>query len=228
MRKTIVALLLCAAAGIAAGADGTARMDGAIRDKQGRPAAGVTVLVMETSPRTDQAPPEARFPITDEGGSFSAWKLPAGTYRVCVDSWQAKLLNPCEWGGAPVVTVAQGEIAGIGALELTRGRLVKVRIKDPEKMKDRMSGGDFNVFVRPVAWTPDRQPHFARPGTSGPGVHEFEILAPADTDLEVGIDASNAAVSDEQDRPVTAATRIPVKAGEGGAEPVVTFTMRPK
>ncbi|MBY0506724.1 MAG: hypothetical protein K2X03_22585 [Bryobacteraceae bacterium] len=111
--------LLSGAAGIAGTVDGVPP--------------GKAEQVRVTVVRTEPASPLAVASIAlAKDGSFALNALPAGTYRVCVNSTEGDFVDTCTWGlPATSVTVSGAQKLAAQKFTLTSGVRFKVRIDDP-------------------------------------------------------------------------------------------------
>jgi hypothetical protein len=69
--------------------------------------------------------------ITARDGTFALPYVPAGDYVLCASNAAAAALNPCIWGGAPQVKIANGLNATGQAIRMAAGATLLVHLDDP-------------------------------------------------------------------------------------------------
>ena len=112
-------------------------------------APGKADQVRVTAVRTEPATPLTVASIgLAKDGSFTLTSLPPGTYRVCIQSTDGDVVDPCGWGlTAPSVTVAANQKLAAQKFSLTKGIRLKVRIDDPNGHLQQKSGEAFAPHV---------------------------------------------------------------------------------
>ncbi len=139
---------------VAQSASGTGTLAGSVRDANGAPLAGISVLYTSLAPQSAPLPPGSVMPAnvvsgsvsSDTSGDFFVSGLPAGTYALCTQSPSAPYLDLCTWKPGVTVRVPAGGSAS-EALVLARGVYLNVRVNDPSHLLPQAVDGP---------WTPRR------------------------------------------------------------------------
>jgi Carboxypeptidase regulatory-like domain len=192
LRRIVLLIITIPLAGqLAAAQVASAQMNGAIQDEMGRPLAGARVvytrntrLVHGKDGKYQDAPGESRFSAqvtTDAIGRYQVPNLPPGDYDLCSDA--PGYLATCEWTGWRRASVAQAQVLENGAMQLTKGVTVNIRINDPLSL---LKGA--NTIASPlVVGVRDRSGRL-HPGRETPvsgGSHVFQVDVPYGTALNV-------------------------------------------
>jgi len=159
---------------------------GMLRDEADKPAAGILVNVVWVA----GAMPKGFQPLStlsDANGLFSFPGLQAGLYRVCPGPLNG-LLNPCEWFDNP-----PSALLGAGPLSraelrivLVRGRLLNIRVEDPEA-KLQVSAKGVADHVVSVSVRSPKGIHMAPQALADAGGVSHMLVVPAGVSLGVDV-----------------------------------------
>jgi hypothetical protein len=69
--------------------------------------------------------------VTARDGRFALPFVPDGDYVLCASNGAAAALNPCTWGGATLVKIANGQQAPGQAIRMAAGATLQVHLDDP-------------------------------------------------------------------------------------------------
>jgi hypothetical protein len=69
--------------------------------------------------------------VTGHDGSFAIPYVPTGDYVLCASNAAAAALNPCTWGGAPLIKMANGMHASNQSIRMAAGATLQVHLDDP-------------------------------------------------------------------------------------------------
>jgi hypothetical protein len=109
---------------------------GTVSGPDGKPLSGASVWanLVSLPPRPvdgTSAVPVLRA-VSAGDGTFTISGLPAGQYRLCSNHSTAGALNPCIWGGAPLVQVSSVQLnATAPAIRMQTGVPLQVHLDDP-------------------------------------------------------------------------------------------------
>jgi hypothetical protein len=125
------ATMVCTSAQIAQGS-----ISGIVYGPDGKPLAGTTVWANIVSPVSLPVDRNSTVPalttVSASDGSYTLSKVPAGEYVVCARNAAVAALNPCPWGGAPLVQIATGHLNMTGeAIHMAAGTTLQVHLDDP-------------------------------------------------------------------------------------------------
>src|SRR5258708_4028785 len=103
----LTASSMCATAQLIQGA-----ISGNVYGPDGKPLAGTTVWANIVSPVPRPVDRSSTIPVlttvSAADGSYTLSNVPAGEYVVCARNAAIAALNPCPWGGAPMVQITSG------------------------------------------------------------------------------------------------------------------------
>jgi hypothetical protein len=78
----------------------------------------------------------ARTTTVDPQGNFGFENVEPGHYRICAEASHVNYWNNCWWGEPTEVDVVAGGIVGPVAVNVGAAEKVRVRIKDPKKLRE--------------------------------------------------------------------------------------------
>jgi hypothetical protein len=137
-RFRIGALLgvLLTASSICAQAQSLGTISGTVYGPDGKPLAGTTVWANLVSPAPRPVDHNSTTPVltavSAADGSYALSNVPSGEYVVCARNAAVAALNPCAWGGAPLVQMAGGGLNMSGqAIRMAAGATLQVHLDDP-------------------------------------------------------------------------------------------------
>ena len=181
---------------------------GKVLDTAGKPVYQAKVRAVRLHPTRFTSSPVR----TDIAGNFTIGNLGDGTYSLCATANpRRQLLDDCFWldasGSAPVtpksLRIAGGQATGNTTVQMQRGRIIQVQVKDTAKTlgSRHPRGGARTVQVHLVGprGTMPRALHSTRPERDG---QSYEILAPANIPMRVRVEGVGIAVADELLRPL--------------------------
>lgn len=137
-------------------------------------------------------------------GTFKLSGAPSGDYIICARNGAAAALNPCTWGGAPLVKIgATASVSGV-AIQMLPAVTLQVHVDDPAGHlfadEGKKPGAYFLLGLStargflpiPIA-------------ASGSTVREYKLLVPPNTTHNVMISTKYFKVSDDKGGPIDAA-----------------------
>ena len=91
--------------------------------------------------------------LTGKGGTFSFAKLPAGTYRLCIQAPGTDLLDPCRWR-IPIMVKVDGktDVSNM-RIALEQGVPLKIRIDDAGQLLEKNEGKTKGTHLLVGVWT---------------------------------------------------------------------------
>jgi hypothetical protein len=202
-------------------------ISGTVYGPDAKPLAGTTVWANIVSPvsrpvdRNSGVPVLTTVSATD--GSYTLSNVPPGDYVVCARNAAVAALNPCAWGGAPLVQIATGRLNMSGeAIRMAAGATLQVHLDDP--------GG----FLAANAAKPGASlllglatPHgfMPLPITASTGnSRDYKLLVPFNTTHSVMISTRYFKLSDAAGAPFSAASQtIPVTIPAGTQASVINL-----
>jgi hypothetical protein len=199
-----VALFLAAltSAAVAAPPEKTAEIGGRILDESKKPVPNAIVVAHLSSIDGPVAATESAGAVTDERGRFTITGLGGGAYWLCVDVPQTDFLNPCGWSDPPpLVRVERGKQSANNDVQLERGVMIHIRVEDPQKLVT--TPGKEVANFRPVMFAKGK-PHWGVWSSSGRNGHDYVLVAPADTDFDLGAQGDELQVDDESGKALDA------------------------
>ena len=114
----------------------TSAVLGTVSGPDGKPLSGASVWanLVSLPPRPvdrNSAVPALRA-LSAGDGTFTLSGLPAGQYRICSNHSSAGALNPCMWGGAPLVQLGSAQLnVTATAIRMAAGVPLQVHLDDP-------------------------------------------------------------------------------------------------
>ncbi len=142
--------------------------------------------------------------LVDKNGEFRVTDLRAGTYRLCVDAINQKLLDPCIWGAPLRVTVGSpaSDISGL-KLRLKRGARLQFHLNDPEGLLRGPENAVATGAVDMGVWLPRGEYIPMRTVKRGKNERVFEAIVPPMTHIRLQLRAVGVQIAqllDAQDR----------------------------
>ena len=200
------------------------QIQGAVVAPNGQPVARASVTAqLQRSPGT--APFRAGA-FTEANGSFVISDVPPGLYLVCVQVPGTTFLNPCTWSAAPPsATVAAGQTASAGTIQLETGYLVKARLNDSGRLLQTDEGRVAGARVQVGVWTPNGFFLPLRVRTRNAVSRELELPVPFGTSVALSARSGFYDLADENNAQVDAnqGARIPIQASPDTPPRVHTF-----
>ena len=211
---------------------GSAQFKGVILDELGRPLFGARVIYTR-KPRTvpgkdgkwQDAPGEWQFSsqvTTDASGHYQIPQLPSGDYDLCVDA--PGHLATCEWTAWLRATVAQGQALDNGAIQLTKGVTVTIRINDSLSLLKAAS-----TMASPlVVGVRDRSGrlHPGRETAANGSSHSFQVDVPYGTPLSIWLHSWRFLLTDSTGATIDHwGAQFPFQVPANGTAPTFVFTI---
>jgi hypothetical protein len=132
---TLVAVLTAATTICAPAQTTQGSISGIIYGPDGKPLGGAKVWANIVSKVARPVDRNSALPIlstvTGHDGSFAISDVPTGDYVLCASHAAATALNPCTWGGAPLIKMANGMHASNQAIRMAPGATLQVHLDDP-------------------------------------------------------------------------------------------------
>ena len=109
---TLLPVLLTASSICAPAQSVQGTISGTVYGPDAKPLAGTTVWANIVSPVSRPVDRSSVVPVLSTvsaaDGSYTLSNVPAGEYVVCARNAAIAALNPCPWGGAPMVQITSG------------------------------------------------------------------------------------------------------------------------
>ncbi len=157
-------------------------------------------------------------------GSFTLSQVPAGDYVLCAKNSSVDALNPCAWGGAVRVQIANGNLSVAGqAIRMAAGVTLQVHLDDPSghlaTHEGKTPGANMIVGVA-TAHGFHPLPITASSGNS----RDYKLLVPFDVTNNVSVSTRFFKLNDEGGTPLSATgPTIPVRFSAGTPAKVVNL-----
>ena len=161
-----------------------------------------------TATRLDGKSPES-FTVPASGSGFYRFEgLTPGQYRLCAQSQDGVFVDPCDWGGAPVVALNAGDRLPSVPILVQRARLLKVFVANAGVFIERVAASakaDLVVGVRA-----DSSPRQFRPalhvGTAA-DAYEYRVAVPIGVQVTLEVKSKQLRLQDSIGRDANAASR---------------------
>jgi hypothetical protein len=216
------ATMVCTSAQIAQGS-----ISGIVYGPDGKPLAGTTVWANIVSPVSLPVDRNSTVPalttVSASDGSYTLSKVPAGEYVVCARNAAVAALNPCPWGGAPLVQIATGHLNMTGeAIHMAAGTTLQVHLDDPAGLLAANAAKPGASLILGLATQHGFMP---LPITASTGSsRDYKLLVPFNTTHNVMISTRYFKLSDATGAPFSAASQtIPVTIPSGTQASVINL-----
>ena len=197
---------------------------GTLLSPDGQPVARATVLAqLEAGPG---AQPFRANAFSGPDGSFLVSNLPAGQYRICIQVPGTAFLDPCTWSAAPPsATVAAGQTASAGNIQVETGYLVKARLTDSNRLLQADEGRVRGVHLQIGIWTPEGFFVPMRVRTRRAGSRDLELPVPFGTAVALSARSGSYDLTNETNTRVDPlrGARIPIQAAPDTPPTIYTF-----
>ena len=157
-------------------------------------------------------------------GSYTLSQVPAGDYVLCAKNSSVDALNPCAWGGAVRVQIANGNLSVSGqAIRMAPGVTLQVHLDDPSghlaTHEGKTPGANMIVGVATA------QGFHPLPITASSGNgRDYKLLVPFDVTNNVSVSTRFFKLNDEGGTPLSATgPTIPVRFSAGTPAKVVNL-----
>lgn len=147
-------------------------------------------LVREAGPQDDAKRflGEARSTVVDPEGFFGFADLKAGRYRLCAVAEHAGHWSSCQWGGAVVFDLAQGEMKYDVALTVGPAVRVRVVIEDATGLRAKAKDEEKDPMAFSVLLSAEgRVPVPMQVEKDEAAQLVYSLLAPGDRDLKIKV-----------------------------------------
>jgi hypothetical protein len=216
MRTVLVGVtaLVCFAQGPERGA----AISGRVVGSDGKPVAGIALLVTPAAVKAGEANPGVFTATSGADGTYSVGSLPAGEYNICASDEGGRLVNPCTWSGPVAVTLAAGQSRTGVQLQMEAAGEVVVEIRDPGQ---RLASGAHSVMVGIPA------PYIfvaAAGDVRTAGLRTYRATVPLDREIDISIVTGTLALTDEAGKELKKGEdmlRVRVPRGQGEKTVVV-------
>jgi len=191
-RIGVLLLVLVAATSLdalAQSAQGT--VSGTVYGPDGKPLGGTSVWANLVSPAPRPVDRSSNIPalsaVTAADGTFLLSHVPVGDYVLCAKNAGAAALNPCAWGGAPRIQIANGRLNVPGeAIRMATGGTLQVHLEDPGGLLAAYEGKAPGATLIMSLATPHGL--FPLPITASGGTsRDYKLLAPLNVTLNLSI-----------------------------------------
>jgi len=192
-RNQFVAIVLCAIVGavfapgqsVGAKTPSPGSIQGLVTDPTGKPVAGTAVWAIRAFSSVPVSVPISVAVNTDAKGFYLFPTMAPASYRICVGSEGAMLLDPCAWSANPPIwNLESGQSAKVN-IELVQGVFVHVRVDDPSgaiaKVEQSSSG---SAFIVSGLSTSGQRVHFLEVVSDASG-RTFRALIPSGNNVQV-------------------------------------------
>lgn len=204
----------------------TNTLSGHVRDERLRPVHGAVVSVSLSPPPGARAKPFLLTAKTARDGTFAV-SVPPGSYRYCAQLPNSELLDSCAWAARPgTIETSGGKAFAAPPITLKRGYALEVAVEDTGKLLSGLSangpakplligirGG--NGMFTPLVEQPKR-------GES----HEFRLLVPRDTPLELSLFSREVTLADGKGAAVDAKRGVKIPVNLSGSRTQRRFTFK--
>jgi hypothetical protein len=162
-----------------------------IKSDTGQPLPSVTVVAAQKGLSASQRPVLAKS-TADSLGKFTL-VVPPGQYTICT-SGGGTYLDPCQWGGANVVTLATGSTA-VADLRLEKGQSLTVRLHDSTGVLSQ-PGTSPGETVTVVVTIPGRNNYFLPVIYRNERILDLGASVPVSTQTRVVVSSGKITLSD--------------------------------
>ena len=194
-------------------------------DASGSPISGAIVTAFRTTP---QLPAYRMQGTTANDGTFSLGSLPAGSYRLCVQSLQDGFLDPCTLAtSSAAIRVIDGQTSSSNTVRLKTGGLVRVVVNDPGQYLQSAASGQAASRVLALLMGSNGMATPMPPTKSSATGLQFQSTVVMDTPYKVILLGQNVSLNDSNGNKVAVnATANTVQVPSGSPAPVtLTFTV---
>lgn len=190
-------------------------ISGTAVDEKGTPVqANVTVIALGFTQQKFTAP----------NGAFVFSPVPAGAYLLCGEALPKvtlattpgsdRPLDSCAWldVSSPKITIAAGELRSGVKVTVKQGRLITVRVNDPQKLlppkKGQDSGNELSLTIAGPTGFVRRIPILAEDANG----RTHGIVVPYDTPHQLSIQSTTFSLTDQSDRDFSALAPLAIQA----------------
>jgi hypothetical protein len=128
--RVAAGISLCLASALAQSAS-TGSITGWVFGTNGKPLAGVIVLINARPDLVNPVTPFNATAVTIADGSFTLTSVPDGTYSLCPHPPTTSVVAPCNWSTEPRVTVTNGASVLAAPIPLQAAADLYIRVNDP-------------------------------------------------------------------------------------------------
>ncbi len=184
-------------------------ISGTVYGPDAKPLAGTTVWANLVSPAPRPVDRNSKIPVlttvTAADGSYTLSNVPTGEYVVCARNAAVAALNPCPWGGAPLVQITSGRTNMSGeAIRMAAGATLQVHLDDPAGLLDANAAKPGASLLLGLATQHGFMP---LPITASTGnSRDYKLLVPFNTTHNVMISTRYFKLSDATGAPFSAAS----------------------
>ncbi len=118
----------------------TGQIKGWVLGTNGKPVAGVAVLINSRPRAKDSLTPFNSSAVTGSDGSFAVPAVPDGSYSVCPHPRSAAELPPCSWSTEPRVVVTSAQTVFLPPIQMQAAVDFYVRVNDPNGTRAASEG----------------------------------------------------------------------------------------
>jgi hypothetical protein len=166
---------------------GTGTITGSVVTAKGNPVAGATVLVLSRFP-LDGSTKFTAFDATvttAKDGTFSVTGVPSGRFAVCPALDGSRYLPPCMWSSEPVVVLSEGQSAKTGAITMSEGVDLYVRVDDTKSSRSSKEGRQAGASLMLGVKAPNGVVFPIPQAATDKGGADHHLVVPVETDLTV-------------------------------------------
>jgi hypothetical protein len=155
------------------------------------PISAAKVLAVQGTTSIKQEPVMVEA-TTDTAGKY-AMTVPPGAYQLCTHN--ANLyLNPCQWGGAPAVTITAASPAAI-SIKLAKGARLVLRVHDSKQVLKQVESVHGDSITPVVTW-PAGLPLFLPIASDNGRTRDYAATVPANAPLRLSLGTHKVTLSD--------------------------------
>lgn len=165
-------------------------IQGLVTDSTGKPVTGTAVWAIRAFSSAPVSAPISVSVNTDAKGFYLFPTMAPASYRICVGSEGAMLLDPCAWSANPPIwNLESGQSAKVN-IELVQGVFVHVRVDDPSgaiAKAEQASNG--SALIVSGSSTSGQRIHFLEVFSDASG-RTFRALVPTGDTVQVQLGTS--------------------------------------
>jgi len=189
-----VLVVMTALSALAQVAERGASIAGTVVGVDGKPVAGVRVMVTPAAVKEGEANPGVFLAVSGADGVYTIAVLAEGEYNVCASDEQRRFVNPCTWSGPVAVKLEAGESRTGVQVRIEEAAEVVIEIRDAGQ---RLASVAHSIVVGISG------PYMFVPATSGAreaAARAYKAYVPYEKDIEVSIVSETLALAEEGGR----------------------------
>ena len=218
MKTVLVALtaLVCFAQGPERGA----AISGKVVGGDGKPLAGISLLVTPAALKPGEANPGVFLAMSGVDGTYSVGSLPAGEFNVCASDEGGRFVNPCAWTGPVAVSLGAGQSKTGVEVRMEEAAELVVEVRDAGQRLASTAHGIVVGIGAPFIFVP------LNGGASAAGLRTFKAPVPYERDLDISVMAGTLALTDEAGKALkNGGDTLRVKVPRGQAKKTVVINV---